>query len=369
MKFKVNSSILLKSLNKVNSVVPAKTPLPILENILFDLKADVLTLSATDLEVSMTTTVTVTGSQDGKVAVPAKRLIDTLKALPETSLAFDINDLNQITFSTDRGTYKLSGENGEEFPSTPDLETGYAISISSKQLARMINHTLFAVSTDELRQAMMGVLFQINFDEFKTVATDGHRLVAFSYKAFSSEENKNFIIPSKALNILLKNIDGPETPITIDEKFVSFKFEEGTLTSRLIKENYPNYEAVIPNENNRNMVINNHDLKAGVKRVSLFANSSTHQIRFAMGEEPLKIFAEDFDQGRSAKENIPSLFTGESLEIGFNANYIQDILDHIETDEVRFEFSGPTRASVVLPAAQEENENILMLVMPVRINS
>jgi len=369
MKFKVNSTLLLKSLNKVNSVVPAKTPLPILENILFDLRGNDLTLSATDLEVSMTTVVSVSGGQDGKVAVPAKRLIDTLKALPETSLSFDINDLNQITFSTDRGTYKLAGENGDEFPGMPDLESGSTVSISSKQLARMVNHTLFAVSTDELRQAMMGVLFQISEDEFKTVATDGHRLVAFSYKGFSTTEKRNFIIPAKALNIALKNIDGAETPLTVDDKFVSFRFEEGVLTSRLIKENYPNYEAVIPSENNRNMVINNHDLKAGCKRVSLFANSSTHQIRFAMSSEPLKIFAEDYDQGRSATENIACLFSGDALEIGFNAIYIQDVLDHIATDEVRFEFSGPTRAAVVLPAEQEENENILMLVMPVRINS
>lgn len=369
MKFKVNSGLLLKALNKVNSVVPAKTPLPILENILFKLSGNRLSLSATDLEVSMLTEIVVTGDKDGIVAIPAKRLIDTLKALPDTSLSFDVNDQNQITFSTDRGTYKLSGENGLDFPAIASISGGTSMSIDSKQLARMINHTLFAVSSDELRPAMMGVLFQFHADEFKTVATDGHRLVAFSFKGLSIDEPRTIIVPSKALNILLKNIEGPTIPVRVDDKFVSFELESGILVSRLIKENYPNYEAVIPSENNRTLVISNVELKSAVKRVSLFSNSSTHQIRFAMSDQPLKITGEDYDQGRSAVESVPSLFTGDSLEIGFNANYIQDILDHIETDEVRFEFSGPTRASVILPADQLENEHLLMLVMPVRINN
>lgn len=369
MNFKANSFALLKALNKVNSVVPAKTPLPILENILFELKGDTLNLSATDLEVSMTTSLTVTGTENGLVAVPAKRLIDTLKALPETSVHFIMNEQNQITFSTDKGSYKLSGESGIDYPTIPNLDSGLKVNMGSKQLARMINHTLFAVSNDELRQAMMGVLVQLRTDEIKTVATDGHRLVAFTYKDFKANESKDFIIPSKALNIFLRHVESGETPLSIDDKFISFDLGTSKLVSRLIKENYPNYEAVIPVENNRKMNVPTDELKSAVKRVSLYSNSSTHQIRFSMSEEPLKVSAEDFDQGRSANEEINCEYSGDPLDMGFNGNYIQDILDHIETPETVFEFSGPTRASVVLPSVQEDHEHLLMLVMPVRLNS
>ena len=369
MEFKANTTELLKSLSKVNGVVPSKTALPILENILFDLQDNSLHLSATDLEISMTTTLTVTGRSSGKVAVPAKRLIDTLKSLPETTLTFTANDANQITFTTDKGTYKLSGENGSEYPSIPNLKSAFKFDISAQQLGRMISHTLFAVSNDELRPAMMGVLFQLRSDELKTVATDGHRLVAFSYKGFSSKEDKNFIVPAKALGILTRTIGENNVPVSIDDKFISFELSGTTLISRLINENYPNYEAVIPIENNRKLKAATGELKSAVKRVSLFSNSTTHQIRFSMSENPLKVSAEDYDQGRSAAEDITSTFEGESIDIGFNANYIQDILEHIDTDEVFLELSAPTRASIVLPSEQKEKENLLMLVMPVRLNN
>ncbi len=369
MEFKANTSELLKALNKVNGVVPSKTALPILENILFDLSKNTLSLSATDLEVSMTTSITVTEVKPGKVAVPAKRLIDTLKSLPETTLTFSANESNQITFTTDKGTYKLSGENGSEYPSIPNLKSGFKFEINAQQLGRMISHTLFAVSSDELRPAMMGVLFQLTHSEIKTVATDGHRLVAFTYKKFKSTEDKNFIVPAKALGILTRIIDTAIVPVSTDEKFVSFELNGSTLISRLINENYPNYEAVIPVENNRKMSVPTAELKSAVKRVSLFSNSTTHQIRFSMSDQPLKVSAEDFDQGRSAAENINCVFSGEAIDIGFNANYIQDILEHVDTDEVAFELSAPTRASIVLPSEQKEDEALLMLVMPVRLNS
>lgn len=369
MEFRVNTTELLKALNKVNGVVPTKTALPILENILFDLQDNLLTLSGTDLEISMTTTLTVTGRISGKVAVPAKRLIDTLKSLPETTILFEVNDSNQITFTTDKGTYKLSGEKGAEYPSIPNLKSAYKFEIESNQLSRMISHTLFAVSTDELRPAMTGVLFQLRNDEFKTVATDGHRLVAFSYKGFSSKEDKNFIVPAKALGILTKTLSEGSIPVSIDDKFISFELSETTLISRLINESYPNYVAVIPVDNSSKLSASTAELKSAVKRVSLFSNSTTHQIRFSMTENPLEISAEDFDQGRSASEKVTSTFDGSNIEIGFNANYIQDILDHIDTEEVNMELSTPTRASIVLPSVQEDKEDLLMLVMPVRLNN
>ncbi len=370
MKFSVPNGELQKALSKVSGVIPTKSTLPILENLLFALSKNTLTVTATDLEISMTATLEVKGSEDGKIAVPARRLVETVRALPDIPVSLSADTAtNKVVMSTEIGEYKLTGESSEEFPSSPDFESEDEVVLENDELRRMINKTLFAVSTDELRPSMMGVLFQIKKNELRVVSTDGHRLVRYIKKDFSSPKmQRDAIIPSKALNLVSRSAEEIQNKISFNKSHVMVRFGATTLISRLIDESFPNYESVIPGENNKELVVNKDQLLSSVRRVGLYSSSTTRQIRFTIGKSELKVSAEDVDFGGEATEKFPCEFHGEEMEIGFNATYITDILSHVDTDEVRFKLSTPTRAGIVEPATQRNEEDLLMLVMPVRLN-
>jgi DNA polymerase-3 subunit beta len=370
MKFSVQNSDLQKALAKVSGVIPSKSTLPILENLLFSLTKDVLTITATDLEISMTATVQVQGSEDGKIAVPARRLIETVRALPDVPVSFHA-DLasNKIVMKTSMGEYKLTGEASDEFPSVPEFDGEDEVAIDSDELRRMIGKTLFAVSTDELRPSMMGILFQIKKNELRAVSTDGHRLVRYIRTSFSSPKlQRDIIIPSKALNLVARSAEEAENRISLNKSHVKVRLGTTTLISRLIDETYPNYETVIPKENTKELVVKKDALLSSVRRVALYSSSTTHQIRFTLAKSEMNVSAEDVDFGGEATEKLECQYRGDEMEIGFNAAYIVDILSHLDSDEVVFKLSSPTRAGIVQPAAQREHEDLLMLVMPVRLN-
>jgi DNA polymerase-3 subunit beta len=370
MKFSVTNGELQKALLKVGGVIPSKSTLPILENALFSLSKNTLTITATDLEISMTVTLEVKGVEDGKIAVPARRLTETVRALPDINVNFQADtSSNKIVMRTETGEYKLTGESSEEFPSIPEFEGEDEISIESDDLRRMINKTLFAVSTDELRPSMMGILFQIKKNELRTVSTDGHRLVRLIKKDFSSPKiQRDIIIPSKALNLVARSAEEVQNKIALNKSHVMIKFGATTLISRLIDENYPNYESVIPTENDKELTVNKDALLSSVRRVALYSSTTTRQIRFTLGKNDMKISAEDVDFGGEATETFPCTFSGDQMEIGFNAHYVVDVLSHIDSDDAVFRLSTPTRAGIVQPATQREHEDLLMLVMPVRLN-
>lgn len=375
MKFNVQSGDLQKALSKVSGVIPAKSTLPILGNFLFVLAKDTLTITATDLEISMIVTLEVEGSEDGKIAVPARRLVDTVRALPEDKqVRFQADTSNnKIILKTEFGEYKLTGESAEEFPTIPEFESKDEIALEHKDLHGMINKTLFAVSTDELRPSMMGVLFQIREHELRLVSTDGHRLVRYIKKnpyptnGGAGREQRDVIIPSKALNLIARSTEHVQNRISLNNSHVMVRFGAATLISRLIDETFPNYESVIPTENDKELIVEKDLLLSSVRRVSLYSSSATRQIRFRIGKQKLEISAEDVDFGGEATEKFDCEFRGEEMEIGFNANYITEILTHIDTKNVRFRLSTPTRAGIVEPETQTEEENLLMLVMPVRL--
>ncbi len=371
MKLSVASSELLKALTKASGVVPSRSTLPILENYLFDLSRDNLKITATDLEVSITTSLIVKGEENGKVAIPAKRLIETIRALPATDLIFstDIGS-KKVTMTTKNGEYRLASESSEDYPVVSVPKTDGELALERDDLMRIINQTAFAVSTDELRPAMMGVLFQIKRGEIRAVATDGHRLVRIASSAISSAKiERDVIIPAKALNILAKSLEEKSSSISIDESQAVFNFGSTVLISRLIAEKYPNYESVIPNDNDKQLLVNKNELLQSVRRIALYASSTTHQIRFSLKKNSLTLSSEDIDFGSEASENLTCDYSAEGMDIGFNANYVVDMLSHLDMDEVIFLFSTPTRAGIVKPAKQKEGEDLLMLVMPVRLNT
>ncbi|AXJ00338.1 DNA polymerase III, beta subunit [Cyclonatronum proteinivorum] len=369
MKFNVSSGELVKSLSAVAGAVPAKATMPILEMVLFESEDGKLKLSATDLEVTIVEYVSAEIEEEGSVAVPARRLLDALRALPDIPVSFMIDDRFNVVFKTDKGQYRLAGEDGNEFPETPSLTEAVDIETSTGIIRDAIMKTSFAVSTDDLRPAMMGVYFQIGTEQSKVVATDGHRLVKLTLSELKADYEINFIVPDKALNLTSKSLDELECVVSVTDQHVSFKSGNTQIIARLINQQYPNYETVIPRDNDKNMIVGKDELLATVKRVSIFSSSTSKQIRLRLEADELNIKAEDIDMSSEAEERLAAEYADEPLEIGFNARYLADVISNVNDSEVKFEFSTPNRAGIVKPASQEEGKDILMLVMPVMLNT
>ncbi|MBP3191516.1 DNA polymerase III subunit beta [Natronogracilivirga saccharolytica] len=369
MKFNVTSGDLVRSLTAVIGAVPSKATLPILETVLFETEDSRIKLSATDLEVSIIEYVDADIENEGSVAVPARRLIETLRQLPDIPVTFEVDDKAQVRFRTDKGTYKLAGEKSEDFPDMPALTEGQSINIETESLKDAIKKTSFAVSSDDLRPAMMGVFFDIGEEDSRIVATDGHRLVRLVRSDISAAKSVSFIVPEKALTLVGKALDDSGCVMMVTDDHVSFKSGKTMVITRLINEQYPKYESVIPRENDKTLKINREHMLATVKRVAVFSSSTTRQIRLEMKPDEIMISAEDLDMSSEAKESIASEYSDEPMEIGFNARYLLDVLNNIDDPEVMFEFSTPNRAGIVRPSVQDDNEDMLMLVMPVMLNS
>lgn len=369
MKFSASSSDLVKALSIVSGAVPNKATLPILETILFESKDGKLQLTATDLEISIIEAMDANIEKDGAVAIPARRLIDTLRQLPDIPVGFDVDDEFNINFQTDKGSYKLVGEDPNEFPDVPNLDNGNTIDTSKDAMLNAINKTKFAVSTDDLRPAMMGVYFEIGTDESTFVATDGHRLVRYNSNNLTADGEMEFIVPDKALNLVQKALYSDECVMTVTEDHARFKSGNTLVITRLINEQYPNYDSVIPRDNDKELEVSKEQILATVKRVAIFSSSTTRQIRLQIGNDKITITAQDIDMSSEAEETIACDYNGEEFEIGFNATYLSDVLNNIDGDEVHFDFSTPNRAGIVTPQEEEEGEQILMLVMPVMLNT
>lgn len=370
MRFNLSSSELVNALSAVSGAVPNKATLPILETILFTSEDGQLRLTATDLEISIIEYMDADIEEGGAVAIPARRLTETLRQLPDIPVAFEVDDKFNIKFRTDKGTYKLVGEDPDEFPEVPNLDEGHTLETTKIDILKAISKTLFAVSNDDLRPAMMGVYFDIGPEESKFVATDGHRLVRYIKQDLTSEEEINFIVPEKALSLVQKALHGEECLLTITEDHARFKSGNTIVITRLINEQYPNYDSVIPRENDKTLIINKDQMLATVKRVAIFSSSTTRQIRLQLQPDKLTIRAEDIDMSSEAKETISCDYDNEEeMEIGFNAKYLADVLGNVDDEEVYFEFSTPNRAGIVKPSEEDENEQMLMLVMPVMLNT
>ncbi len=376
MKFTTSSVTLRDALTTVHGAVPSKSTLPILECILFEHDADSseLRLSATDLEISIVERVPVQFESNGsakssRVAVPAKRLLDTLRALPDLPIAFASDEDFGVTLRTDQGMYKMVGHDGADFPALPELDGGQRIEAEGSLLRRAILKTSFAVSKDALRPAMMGIYFQIQPEQGRTVATDGHRLVKLTMETITSDEPINFIVPEKAMTLAGRIATDEPCAIIVDDGHVCFEFSHSRVLARLIDEAYPNYEAVIPVENDRRLVINRASMLAAVKRVGLYSSSMTNQIRLKIKENLVEISAEDIERSSEARETVLCEYDSEEMVIGFNSVYLTEVLSNLDAEDVVFELSSPNRAGVVTPQEQRQGEEIMMLIMPVMLNT
>jgi DNA polymerase-3 subunit beta len=372
MRFIVSTSTLLKQLQAVSGALSSSTVLPILENFLFQIKDGNLTISATDLQTSMTTSLPVETQENGRIAIPSRILLDTLKSLPEQPVTFSVDDKTfGIEIKAGDGNYKLSGENGEDFPKIPVVENASSVSLPASVLAEAINKTIFAVSNDELRPAMTGVYCQLSPQHFTFVATDAHKLVRYRRKDAHSATATSFIMPKKALNLLKSSLPSEDVNVSVEYNNTSafFKFGNINLVCRLIDERYPDYDAVIPSNNPNKLTLDRLAFLGSLSRVAIYANKTTHQVRLKITGSELNISSEDIDFSNEAHEKLNCQYEGEDMEIGFNARFLIEMLKNLSGEEVSLEMSTPNRAGLLLPQGGDENEDILMLVMPVMLNS
>jgi DNA polymerase III subunit beta len=373
MKFIVSSTLLLKNLQAIQGVISSSNTLPILDDFLFELKEKDLVITSSDLETTMNVTVaTDKADEPGAIAIPAKILVDTLKTFPDIPVSFNINlETLMIEISAGEGKYKLSGHKSDEYPRTPLLENATSIELKSGVLAYAINKTIFATGNDELRLVLSGVFCELSPDDITFVATDAHKLVRYRRTDTGAQESANFILPKKPLNLLKNALAGRDEPVKIEYNRTNafFSFGSVNLICRLIDGKYPNYEAVIPTENPFKLTIDRLLLLNTIRRMAIFANQSTHQIRFKLSGKELVVSAEDIDFSNEGKERLTCNYEGDDLEIGFNSKFMLEMLTNIDTDEVLFEMSAPNRAGILLPVGNEnKDEDILMLVMPVMLN-
>ncbi len=371
MKFSVSSTELLRQLTMAQGAIASNPVLPILEDFLFDIENKRLQITATDLETTISTSIEVLADDDFRVAVPAKILIDTLKALPQQPITFSVNEENWgIEITSSYGKYKLAGENGADFPNIPAPETVDTVKIGSQYLQECIAKTVFATSNDELRPAMTGVYFQIDFNKMTCVATDAHKLVKITTPNLVGEVATTFIIPKKALNLLKNALPAGET-VTMSFNKANAFFSFGTihLVCRLIDARYPDYNAVIPVDNPNLMTVGRADLANSLKRIAIYANKTTNQVALDVTEKTLTVSAQDLDFSNEATEQLPCTFEGNPMRIAFNAKFLAEMLGILDTEEVKMQLSTPSRAGILTPVEENSDFDILMLVMPVMLNN
>ena len=372
MKFIVSSSYLLKQLQVLGSVINGSNTLPILDNFLFDLNKKSLTVSASDLETTMSATLEIESNEKGSVAIPAKLLLDILKTFPEQPLTFTVEENNTIEISSNSGKYAIAYAPGDEFPKSVLLEDPSTTVLPAEVLATAISKTIFAAGNDDLRPVMSGVFFQFSTEGLIFVATDAHKLVKYARTDVSASQVADFIMPKKPLNILKSILGSSNSDITIDynDANATFSFENYILTCRLIDGKYPNYEAVIPKENPNKLVIDRNQFLSSVRRVAIFSNKTTHQIRLKIAGAELNISAEDIDYSNKAEERLTCDYQGDDMQIGFNSRFLLEMLNNLQSDEIQLEMSLPNRAGILTPVdGLDEGETVTMLVMPVMINN
>jgi len=372
MKFIVSSSYLLKQLSAINGVITTNPVVPILENFLFEISDGNLTVTASDLQTSMITELQVEAKEDGSIAIPAKILLETLRNLPEQPVTFSIDhNTYSIEINSDNGRYKLAGENATDFPKIPTVSDGYAVNMSSEVLGRAINNTIFATSNDELRPAMTGVFVKLDETNTTFVATDSHRLIRYRRVDVAADMGHSMIIPRKALTLLKATLPAELTNVNVEFNTSNafFNFNQVKMICRLIDERFPDYENVIPLDNNNDVVVKKDELLSSLKRIAIYANKTTHQVRLKITGSELMISAEDLDFSNEANERLSCEHDGEDLEIGFNAKFLVEMLGNIDSEEITIKLSAPNKAGIITPNDKDEEEDILMLVMPVMLNN
>ena len=374
MKFVVSSTELLSRLQSVSRVISSKNTLPILDNFLFQIQDGTLTITAPDLETTMRTRLNLDNVDgEGTIAIDAKRLTDILKEFPEQPLIFEINnDTMGVDILSDNGKFSVMGQSGMEYPEMQRLneDNTTSISMQGNTLLKGIMKTLFATADDELRPVMNGISITAAPEGATFAASDAHKLVRYRNANIECQSNASFILDKKPAN-MLKNIlakENDQIKLQFDEKNAHFILSDYEMICRLVDGQYPNYETIIPTNNPNKLTITRMDLVNTLKRVSVFASQSSNLIKLELRNSQVTVSAQDIDFSTSAEETITCDYNGTPMAIGFKAPFLIDLLGSITSADVLLKLADPARAGLLLPAENEENEDVLMLLMPMLLN-
>jgi len=367
MKFTITRERLHDGLAAVAPTVPTKTTLPVLANILVEAGSDGLRLSGTDLDIAVSTLVPADVDAPGAVTLPAKKLVEIVRELPSAAVRVTGAGEQRINLECGRSRFKLLGIAKEEFPNFPPVKFDRAWSVTSADLLKLINHVSFAASTEESRPILNGVLWELRGEKMRMVATNGHRLAKMDVPASGAKESADLIVPPKALE-QIRRLFGAADVIEIakSENHLGFRTGDTRVFTRLIEGPYPNYEQVIPRENDKVATIDKEALSSALRRVGVVASDQTHRVRLAFSGGTLRFAVSTPDLGE-AQDEITVSYEGEPLEIGFNANYLLEVLKYMPTDEIKFSFKAPERAATIEPAGWDDPAAYLCLVMPLRL--
>ncbi len=373
MRFTLSSTALSSKLSALSRVINSKNSLPILSDFVFEIENNILHLTASDSENMMKTTMELIDSDgNGTFAVGNHDLLEAVKGFSEQPITFDVNLQENIAkISYQNGMFSLPVESADEFPKAQEIGHGaHTITISNGLLADNINRSLFATAQDELRPVMNGIYFDLKSDCLSIVASDGHKLVRNNVLTIKSDTPASFILPKKPAT-LLKNLlgkDGGDVTIRFDERNAEINYGDGIITCRLIEGRYPNYNSVIPQSNPNQITVDRASLLSALRRVQPFANGSSNLIRFHIENGMLQLDAEDFDFSKTATEKMSCEYNGQPMSIGFKGASFIEILNNFDCPEIIIQLADPSRAGLVLPSEQPENQDVLMLMMPMLIN-
>jgi DNA polymerase III subunit beta len=368
MKFTITREQLQEGLLAVAASVPTKTTLPVLSNILVEAVKDGLRLSGTDLDIAVSTTVQASVDQEGAITLPARKLVEIVRELPSAAIRITTSGEQRVTIECGRSKFRLLGLPREEFPAFPAVKFDDAWRSSSRDLQKLIQHVAFAASTEESRPILNGVLWELRPERTRMVATNGHRLARMDVPtAGNGAAQADLIVPPKALEQIRKLFKADDdVEIARSENHLGFRSSSTQIFTRLIEGPYPNYEQVIPRENDKNVTADKSALSSALRRMSIVASDQTHRIRMAFANGSCKLSVQTPDLGE-AQEELTVAYDGDPLEIGFNASYLLEILKYIPTDEVRMTFKAPERAATCEPVGWDDPASYLTLVMPLRL--
>ncbi|MBA4251361.1 MAG: DNA polymerase III subunit beta [Chlorobiaceae bacterium] len=369
MEFNTNSKVLEKLLSKVYQAVPSRTPMAALENFLFEFEDGKLTVTATDLEIFLRSSMSIDSNENKRFTVPAKLLFEIVKALGDTTIYFTTEENSKLKIRTDNGVYEVGFTSADDYPVVPTINKDKFVTLNGKIIKKGIEQTKFAISKDAVRPAMIGTLLEFHPEGINFVATDGHRLVKYSQLFENLPINEQYILPLKAGEVLPKLLYETDVKIFLSDSNLTFQIGEIEFITRLIAQRYPDYKVVIMVENEKLLKIKLPEFQAAVRRITLFSSINYRQIKLIVTKDKIEISSEDIDHGASGKEVIPCDFTEEEMILGFNTDFLNDIISNLSCEEIVIKISSPTKAVLIEPVKQNENEDILMLLMPVRINS
>ncbi|MCP4631361.1 MAG: DNA polymerase III subunit beta [candidate division Zixibacteria bacterium] len=369
MKFTISQDRLHTIVQKVLNIVPARSTLPVLSNVLVEVTESKLSMKATDLDISITSECQADVSKGGQITIPGRMFAELVRELPAGDITVSSAD-NRIEVKSEKGVYKLSGISAEEFPKLPDIDLAKEVKIPGNIFQKMIKKTSFSASRDETRPALNGILWRTEADKFTMVATNGHMLSKYTRNGISLQKlKKDIIVSPKALDYFTKLFGDSNADIGLifSDDNLAFILDDTVLTTRLLDGPYPNFEQVIPKENDKKLIVEKGDFLSLVRRVAILSNNITHQVKLSFTKSRMVISATNFDVGGEAQDELAIDYKGDDIEIGYNANYIIEILKNVDTPQLVMELSGPTAAGIIKAVSYEENEDYLFLVMPLRL--